>query len=68
VGFSPVEPGRRVRTARGKGECRGNPKGKLAVGAISFGYFALGMQRKVTRPAGRNQMLEQARNKRIDNN
>jgi hypothetical protein len=41
----------------GKDECRGNPKGKPAGGAFSFGYFSLGMQRKVTRPAGRNQML-----------
>ena len=40
----------------GKDECRGNPKGKPAGGAFSFGYFSLGMQRKVTRPTGRNLM------------
>jgi hypothetical protein len=39
----------------GKDECRGNPKGKPAGGALSFGYFSLGKQRKVTRPTGRNQ-------------
>ena len=33
----------------GKDECRGNPKGKPAGGALSFGYFSLGKQRKVTR-------------------
>ena len=37
-----------------KDECRGNPKGKPAGGALSFGYFSLGKQRKVTRPTGRN--------------
>ena len=26
-------------------------------GALTFGYFSLGKQRKVTRPAGRNKML-----------
>ena len=41
----------------GKDECRGDPKGKLSGGALSFGYFALGKQRKVTRPTGRNQSL-----------
>ena len=41
----------------GKDECRGNPKGKPAGGALSFGYFSLGKQRKVTRPTGRNQSL-----------
>ena len=41
----------------GKDECLGNPKGKPAGGAFSFGYFSLGKQRKVTRPAGRNKML-----------
>ena len=51
----------------GKGEGRGDPKGKLAVGRRSFGYFSVVVDRKVTRPAGRNQMLEQARSKRIDN-
>ena len=35
VEFCPVEPGRRVRTARGKGECLGDPKGKR-VGAAFF--------------------------------
>jgi len=42
----------------GKDEGRGNPKGKLAVGAFSFGYFSLGMQRKVTRPARAKPMLD----------
>jgi hypothetical protein len=41
----------------GKDECRGDPKCKLSGGALSFGYFALGKQRKVTRPTGRNQSL-----------
>ena len=46
----------------GKDECRGNPKGKPAGGAFSFGYFSLGMQRKVTRPTGRNQMFNYTMN------
>ena len=32
----------------GKGECLGNPKGKL-VGRRSFGYFSVAVERKVTR-------------------
>jgi hypothetical protein len=47
----------------GKDECRGNPKGKPAGGALSFGYFSLprkisGGKDKVTRPTGRNQTLD----------
>jgi hypothetical protein len=30
--------------------------------AFSFGYFSLGMQRKVTRPTGRNKILSHAIN------
>ena len=33
----------------GKDECRGYPQGKPTGGAVSFGYFSLGKQRKVTR-------------------
>ena len=33
----------------GKGEGRGDPKGKLAVGRRSFGYFSVAVERKVTR-------------------
>ena len=35
----------------GKGECLGNPKGKL-VGRRSFGYFSYAVVRKVTRHQG----------------
>ena len=35
----------------GKGECLGNPKGKL-VGRRSFGYFSYAVVRKVTRQQG----------------
>ena len=51
--FSLVEPGRRVKAARWQRRMPREPRrGKLAVGAFSFGYFSLGMQRKVTRQQG----------------
>jgi hypothetical protein len=39
------------------------PEGQAVGGALSFGYFSLGKQRKVTRPAGRNHTFNYTKKK-----
>ena len=52
VEFSPVEPGRRVRTARWQRRMLREP-----VGQTDWGVFSLDKQRKVTRHQGETKCL-----------
>ena len=48
--------GMRVKTTRWQWRWLRECEARAPGNALSFGYFSLGMQRKVTRPSGRNQI------------